>query len=185
MENTTLMGGKYEMSIGSVLIPAQLLGDISLNYEEGMLEAETQAGKRSVPSGKAETAEATFTLFLPNVDYLKTIYAEAYNEPNGNATGNVIFGGGSCSTRTPLPVNIHPVCEDNDDNDFHIYAGLVAMKFNPTLSTSDVVSIETTISMQPTDNGYMRVGTGDLTQESHWDVATQTTVPGPIGGDES
>lgn len=186
-ELNTLMGGKYEMSIGSVLIPAQLLGDISPNYEEGTLEAETQAGKRTIPSGKAETAELTFTLFLPNVDYLKNLWAEAYNEPEGNETGNVIFGGGSCSTRSPLPINIHPVCEKNDNNDVHIFAGLVAMKFNPTFSTGDVVSVETTISMQPTNEGYMRLGTGDLTQESHYDVASQTTVAGAIddAGDES
>ena len=178
MDNTTLLGGKYELAIGSTLIPAQLLGDISPNYEEGTLEAETQAGKRTQPNGKAETAELTFTLFLPNMDYLKVLWADAYNEPTGTAeAGNVIFGSNSCTTQTPLKINIHPVCEATDDNDIHVFAGLVNMTFNPTLSTSDAVQIEATITMQPTDNGYLRVGTGDTTQPSYYDVTTQSTRP--------
>lgn len=176
--NDKLLGGKWEMSIGNVLIPAQLLGDITPNYEEGTLEAETQAGTRRQPSGKAETAELTFTMYLPSIDYLKVLWPAAYNEPTSaaQATGNIVFGGNTCSTTEPLPVNIHPVCENNDNNDIHIFAGLVNQSFNPTLSTSDAVAVETTITMQPTDGGYFRLGTGDLSQPSHWDVTTQQTV---------
>lgn len=179
MENGTLMGGKYEMSIGNTLIPAQLLGDITPNFEEGVLEASTQAGTRSQPSGKLDTAELTFTLYPESIDYLKVLWADAYNEPTDEdqPTGNIIFGGSSCTTRTPLPINIHPVCETTDDNDIHIFAGVVKMVFNPTLSTGDAVSVEATISAQPTTNGYVRLGTGDLSQPSYWDVTTQTTKP--------
>lgn len=175
----TLLGGKYEMSIGSVLIPAELLGDISPNYEEGTIEAETQAGTISMPSGKASTAELTFTLYLPSMDYLKNLWSEAYQAPTDakQQTGAIIFGSNSCTTREALPINIHAVCEELDDNDVHIFAGLVDMTFNPTFSTGDAVSIEATIHMQPTEDGYMRIGTGDLSQPSKWDVATQSTVP--------
>lgn len=177
--NDTLMGGKYEMSIGATTIPASLLGDISPNYEEGTLEASTQAGTRTQPSGTADTAELTFTLYLPSIDYLKTLWADAYNAGTGTTqtSGNIIFGGGSCSTRAALPINIHPVCESNDNNDIHIFAGLVKMTFNPTLTSGEFVSIEATISMQPTENGYMRLGTGDLTQPSYWDATSQSTKP--------
>lgn len=176
--DTTLMSGNWEMSIGNTLIPAQLLGDISPNYEEGSLEANTQAGVRRQPSGKADTAELTFTLFLPNFDYLKVLFADAYQKGTGDLqkSGAVVFGGKSCSTRKPLPINIHPVCEETDDNDIHIFAGLVAMAFNPTLSTSDAVSVEATVQMQPVDGDYMRLGTGDLSKPSKWDVTTQSTV---------
>ena len=51
------------------------------------------------------------------------------------------------------------------------------MSFNPTLSTTDAVSIEATLQMQPTDNGYFRVGTGDLAKPSKWDVTAQKTIP--------
>ena len=181
-----LLGGKWEMAVGSVLIPASLLGDITPNYAEGLYEVETQAGTRKQPNGKAETAEMTFTLYLPSIDYLKVLFSEAYNAPSGTQkTGNIIFGSNSCSTISPLPINLHPVCEDNDNNDIHIYAGLINASFNPSLTTGEVASIETTIYMQPTANGYIRLGTGDTTQESHYDVASQTTKPGKIVESES
>ena len=176
-----LKAGTYEMSISDVLIPAELLGDISPNYDEATTDADTQAGTRTTPLGKPETAELTFTLYLPSIDYLKTLWEEAYSAGTSpQTTGNIIFGNGSCQTRTPLPINIHNVCEDNDDNDIHIFAGLVKQTFNPTLSGTEVLSIESTIFMQPTEDGYIRLGTGDLTKESHWDVATQATVDGKI-----
>lgn len=178
MDNETLMAGKWEMSIGSTLIPAQLLGDITPNYAEGTIEADTQAGTRKQSSGKAETAELTFTVYLPNIDYLKILWADAYQAPTGTLqkTGAIVFGSSSCSTRQALPINIHPACAENDDNDIHIFAGLVNMAFNPTLSTGDAVAIEATIQMQPTNNGYMRLGTGNLDKPSKWDVTTQATV---------
>lgn len=175
----TLLGGKYELAIGANLIDAQLLGDITPNFEEGMLEADTQAGTIRQPNGKLDTAELTFTLFLPSVDYLKVLWADAYNAPTQSAqkTGNIVFGSGTCTTREALPINIHPVCETTDDNDIHIFAGLVNMTFNPTISTTDAISIEVTVIAQPTSEGAVRIGTGDLTQPSYYDVATQTTKP--------
>lgn len=178
MDSQTLMAGKYEMAIGATLIPAQLLGDITINYEEGQLEANTQSGTRRMPNGKADTAEVTFTLYLPNMDYLKVLFADAYNEPSGTQkSGNLIFGGSSCTTAKGLPINIHSVCDNTDDNDIHIFDGIIRMTFNPTLSTSDAISIEAGVDMQPTENGYFRLGTGDLTQPSYYDVASQTTKP--------
>ena len=168
MNNETLLGGKNEMSIGKVLIPAELLGDISPNYEEGMMEAETQAGTRRQPSGKASTAEITFTLFLDSMDRLKQIFDIADADP-------IVFGGGNCKTKTPRPINIHPVCDGDDGkNDIHVYAGLVSTVFNPTLSTSDALQVECTIQMQPTANGYMLVGYPDPATPQYWDVATGT-----------
>lgn len=178
-QSTTIMAGQWELSIGSTLIPASLLGEITIDYEEGTSEADTQAGKIVTPSGKVETAEATFTLFLPSIDYLKNVYADLYNDPTSASQekGNIIFGSNSCSVQSPVKVNIHPVCETTDDNDFNFEA-LIIHKFNPTLSTSDPVSIETTMYLQPTETqGRLRIGTGDLSQPSKWDVATQTTVP--------
>lgn len=174
-----LKAGTYEMSIGNVLIPAELLGDISPNYDEATVSSDTQAGTRTTPLGKPSTAELTFTLFLPSIDYLKTLWNEAYSAGTSpQTTGNIIFGNGSCQSRTPLPINIHMVCESTDDNDIHIYGGIVKQTFNPTLSGTEVLQIESTIYMQPTDNGYIRLGTGDLTQVSHYDVASQSTVAG-------
>ena len=170
-----LKAGTYEMSIGKVLIPAELLGDISPNYDEATTDADTQAGTRTTPLGKPETAELTFTLYLCEHYVISKLRHGGVNNKHV-----IIFGNGSCQTRTALPINIHNVCEDNDDNDIHIFAGIVKQTFNPTLSGTEVLSIESTIFMQPTSDGYIRLGTGDLTQESHWDVTTQATVAGKI-----
>ncbi len=176
MATTTIMAGKWELSVGSTLIPAELLGEIAINYEEGTSEADTQAGTIVTPNGKAETAEATFTMYLPNIDYLKTIYSDLYTGGTGDQkTGNIIFGSNSCKTQTPVEVNIHPVCNATDDDDIH-FSALIIHNFNLTLSTSDPVNIETTMYLQPTeDEGRLRVGTGDTTQPSYWDVTTQKT----------
>jgi hypothetical protein len=166
--NETLLAGQWELSIGSVLIPTQLLGDITPNYAEGTMEAETQAGKRTQPSGKAETSELVFTLFLPSMDYLKSVFEIAETDP-------IIFGNGSCSTRTARPINIHPVCNAKDaKDDIHIYAGLVMTSFNPTLSTSDALQVEVTVQAQPTSNGYFLLGYPDPGTPQYWDVTTQT-----------
>ena len=171
MENDVLLGGKNEMSIGTSLFPAQILGDISINYEEGVMEAETQAGTRRQPSGKATTAEITATLFVDSMDTVKKAFSIAATDP-------IVFGGGNCKTQTPVPINIHPVCNGEDaKDDIHVYAGLVNVTFNPTLSTSDALQLELTIQMQPTADGYMLVGYPDPSTPQYWDVATGTWKP--------
>lgn len=173
-----IMAGQWELAIGNVLIPANLLGELAITYEEGTSEADTQAGTVTTPNGKAETAEATTTIYLPSFDYLKNIYSDLYTVGTGTGnTGNVIFGSNSCSTQEPVEINIHPVCEVDDANDIH-FSALIMHNFDLTLSTSDPVSIETTMYLQPTEsNGRLRVGTGDLTQRSYYDVTSQTTKP--------
>ena len=176
--NETILGGQADVAIGNFLIPARFLGDISPDFKEGTRETTTLGGKRTQPSGIMDTAELTFMLYLPSKDYLKHIWADIYNAPSGDQlTGNFNLGAGTCTTRTPVPVNIHYTCEDNDDNDDHIYSALVAFNYNPTLNDSDGLAVEVTVYAQPTENGYIRIGTGDLTQESIYDTATQATVP--------
>lgn len=177
-----LLAGNYELAIGDTVIPAQLLGDLSPNYEEGEISADTQAGTITTPSGKAETSEFTFTMFLPKQNaakYLGIIWPEAYNAPSGTQeSGNIVFGSRACMNRTPQAMNIHSVCDKNDNNDIYIFAGISKIAFNPTLSTSDAASFEVTVYMQPDENGdRFRFGTGDLTQESIYDPTTQKTVP--------
>lgn len=178
-----LLKGTYEMAIGSTVIPAALLGDLSPNYEEGTLEAETQAGKVSTGSGKAATSEFTFTLFLPKENaqkYLGVIWPELYTAPTSvtQKSGNIVFGSNSCGGIAPQKINLHSVCDSTDDNDTFIYAGVPKITFNPTFSVSDVVSVEITIYMQPNSDGdRFRFGTGDVSQPSIYDPTTQTTIP--------
>lgn len=174
----TLLAGKWEVAIGKTLIPASLLGDIKPSYSDGTLEAKTQAGVRKQPSGKAETAELSMTIYLPSMDALKALWGAAYSKPTNSKqkTGNIVFGKGSVVNTEPLAVNIHRQGEKTDDNDIHIFAAIIPMKFDPTLSTDEPLQVEAVLQMQPTEHGYMRIGTGDLAKPSRWDYETQRTV---------
>ena len=43
------------------------------------------------------------------------------------------------------------------------------------MRTTFSFSKQITLNAQPTDKGYVRIGTGDLTKKSVYDVATQQT----------
>lgn len=178
MNNDVILGGEAEVAIGQSLIPARFLGDITPNFVEGTRETTTLGGTRTAPSGSLETAELTFTLYLPNMDYLKNVWADIYNAPTApQLAGNFVLGGGSCTTRTPVPVNIHYTCDPNSDNDVHIFAGIVAFNFNPTYNDSDGLSVEVTVYAQPTEDGTVQIGAGDLTQPTLWNAATGEFEP--------
>lgn len=179
MSVQTLKAGTYELSLGDVLVPSELLGDLTINYDEQTAEASTQAGTRVIPLGKPATAEGTFTLYLPSMDYLQNLWEEAYTAKSGTGdAGNIIFGNGSCQTREGFPINIHNVCDKTDANDIHIFNAIVKQTFNPTLSAGEVLQVESTFYMQPTEYGYIRLGSGDPTQKSHYDTASESTVAG-------
>jgi hypothetical protein len=179
MEQTNVLGGPAEVAINGTTIPAQLLSEVAVELTEGTRERETLGGTFNRPSGVFDTAQATFTMFLPSMDYLKDIFPDLYNTPSGGqTTGNLIFGTGSCSVRTGGPVNIHYSCEDTDDNDIYFYNALAQLNFNPTYNATDDLQVEVTLLAQPDDDGNIaRLGTGDLTQPSVYDPVTETTVP--------
>jgi hypothetical protein len=175
----TVLGGPAEVAINGITIPASLLSEVAVELTEGTRERETLGGTFTKPSGVLDTAQATFTLYLPSMDYLKNIFPGRYNAPSGTqATGNVVFSSDQCTTTEAGPVNIHYTCEDNDNNDVYIYSGLAMLNFNPTYNASDDVTIEVTIYAQPDNNGNVaRMGTGDLTTNSRYDAEDQETVP--------
>lgn len=174
----TVLGGAAEVAINGITIPASLLSEVSVEFTEGTRERETLGGTFTKPSGVLETAQAMFTLYLPSMDYLKNIFPGRYNAPSGEqATGNVIFNSDTCVSTEAGPVNIHYTCEPLDNNDVHIYSGLAQLNFNPTYNASDDLTIEVTIFAQPDEDGNVaRMGTGDLTEDSYYDAATEETV---------
>ncbi len=174
----TTLGGKAEVAINNIVIPAQYLSEIAVELTEGTRERETLGGTFTKPSGVLETAMVKFTLYLPSMDYLKNIFPDRYNAPTGNDTGNIIFNSDTCGQAEAGPVNIHFTCEENDNNDVFIYNGLALFDFKPTYTSSDDVTIEVTIYAQPdTDGNIARLGTGDLTEETIYDEVTETSVP--------
>jgi hypothetical protein len=176
--NPTALGGKASIAINEIEIPSYMISEITPNFVEGTRTRTTLGGVFNRPSGVFETAELSFTLFLPSYDYLKNIFPGEYNAPTApQTTGNLIFGAGTCSTTVAVPVNIHYECEGTDANDIHIFGALAAMNFNPTLNDSDDLSVQVTLYAQPTTAGLFRLGTGDLTAPSIYDPATETTIP--------
>lgn len=177
--NESILGGAAELALGLNVIPPTLLGDITPNFTEGTRSSETLGGNRTTPSGRFDESTLAFTLFVPNMDYLKNIWANLYNAASGSGTsGNLKFGTGSCAAKEPVTANIHYVCDDNSNNDQHFFAVLPAMNWNPAINPTDGFSVEVTLYVQPNDDGdYFQLGAGDLTQETLWDAATQTWIP--------
>lgn len=175
----TVLGGPAEVALNETFIPAELLSEVAVEITEGTRERTTLGGTFTRPSGVVETATATFTMYLPSMDYLKHIFPSRYNAPEApQTTGNVIISADTCISADAGPVNIHFTCEDNDANDVFFYNAQAALNFNPTYTAGDDLTVEVTLYAQPDENGdIVRMGTGDLTEESIYDPETETTVP--------
>jgi len=179
-----ILAGNWELAVGKYVIPPELLGDMSPNYEEGTIDAETQAGTISSSSGKPTTSEFTFTLFLPKKNaprLLGYLWPEAYEAATSeDVGGRITFGSKACMQRSPQPMNIHSICSNDSSSDMYIPAGITKIQFNPTLSTSDAVSFEVTVYMQPDENGdRFRFGVGDLTKKTIYDPTTGNWIDSP------
>lgn len=175
----TVLGGQAEVSVNGTTIPAHLLSEVSVELSEGTRERTTLGGNFTRPSGVLETAQVSFTMYLENMDALKTVFPGKYNAPTDPQTsGNIILGNDSCATTEVSGLNVHYTCDTNDDNDVYIYNAQVAMNFNPTYNDSDDLTVEVTAYAQPDAEGRVaRIGTGDLTAESVYDAETDATVP--------
>ena len=173
------LGGAAEVAINEQLIPAELLSEVSVEFTESTRETETLAGTFTQPTGMLDTAQATFTMFLPSMDYLKVLFPGLHNAGSGERVGegNVILNTGTCLTVENTPVNIHYVCDGADDkNDVFIYNGRVQLNLAMTFNAGDTLSVEVTVFAQPDDNGNVaRFGSGNLTQDSYFGHVTMQT----------
>jgi len=176
MNNDVILGGAADLALGIAVLPAALIGDITPNFVETTRSSETLGGTRTQPAGMFETSELSFTLFVPNMDYLKNVWADLYNAPTApQLGGNLVFGSGSCASKTPITGNIHYVCDDNSNNDQHFYKLLIAMNWNPTMNQSDGFSVEVMLYAQPNaDGNFFQLGAGSLTEPVLWNAASQT-----------
>jgi hypothetical protein len=170
--------GPAEVGINGIVIPPTMMSEIKASFKEGVRERQTLGGKFTRPSGMLDTAELGFSLYLPNMKYLKNIFPSRYNAPTAPQTaGNVIFNANSGVVTDAGPVNVHWLDMTTDDNDIHIYKGEAVLDFDIVLNPDDPVTIEVRILAQPDDDGNVaRLGTGDLTAVSKYDALTGTTV---------
>jgi hypothetical protein len=156
-----------------------MISEIVAEFVEGTRERKTLGGTFRRPSGVLETAEIRFTIHLPNMSWLKTVFPNRFNAPTATRTdGNLILNANNCAITDAGPVNVHWTCEELDSNDIHIYEGEAVLNISPTINIDDPVSVEVRILAQPDENGNVaRFGTGDLTADSVYDAATGKTVP--------
>jgi len=174
----TYMGGKVDVSLNGITIPAEFLSDegATTTLTEGTREVATMAGTFSQPSGTYDEANVVFNVVLPNMNYLKNIFPDMYTQSNDRPTvaGQTDFGSDTCSVRENTPVVVHYSCESNSDNDVFIPNGAVQASFELVQNVTDPVSVAITVNAQPDDNGLIaRLGTGDLDEPTLWNPETE------------
>lgn len=175
---TQVWGGKATIEFGGVSIPSYMLSEISVEISEATRERSTLAGTFRRPSGTIENAQAVVTMYLRNVEDLKAIFPGQYNAPTSpEDSGNIIIGSESCASADGGPLNIHFECEDTDNKDVFFYEALPLLNFSATYNATNDLTVEVTFMAQPDQDGNIaRIGTGDLTKKSVWDVTTEKTV---------
>lgn len=178
--NPKYLAGQAEVAINESLIPASLLSEVAVEFTEATRDTETLAGKFTQPTGAFDTAQVTFTMFLPSMDYLKVLFPDLYDAGTGERAneGHIILSAGTCMESASTPVNIHYVCDGDDDkNDIFIYSGLVQLNIAATYNNSDSLSVEVTVFAQPDEDGNVaRLGSGNLSNKSYFDYETMSTV---------
>lgn len=181
---TTYMGGKVDVSMNGVTIPAHFISDdgVTTTLTEGTREIPTMAGTFKQPSGTYDDAMVVFSVTLPNMNYAKNIFPDMYTPSVDRplAAGRITFGGDDCTTRENTPVVVHYTCDQNSDNDVFVPNGSVQASIEMVQNATDPVTIEVTVNAQPSDehNGAVAwLGVGDLTQPTLWNAATNTYDP--------
>lgn len=171
--------GPVEVAMNGIWIPPELIQSVSPDIEPKTITVPSLAGSYDKPSGTYETTQLMFTLNLPSMDYLKNIVPELYNSPSApQTTGNVFVGSSQCMQANGVPVVVHYVCDETDDDDLMFPNAFVTFAFNGEYNEDDPLTIEVRVYGTPDENGNrVRFGTGDLTAVSRWDAATGSTVP--------
>lgn len=170
------VGGPAELSLGNILIKHPLISEINPVFETGTRERTTLAGTFAKNAGTINDPRIEFSLFVPSYEWLaENLLSTFYTA--GTPTGNAIWNVEKCPNFDVGAVNVHFTCDEDDANDIFIFNGSLTLNFNPTYNDSDFIEVEAVIHANPdADGDLFRIGTGDLTQKSEWDVATGETV---------
>lgn len=184
----TYLGGKVDVSLNGVTIPAQYISDegVTTTLTEGSREVATMAGTFTQSSGTYDEANVVFNVVLPSMNYLKHIFPDLYTAAvdRPDEAGQVDFGGDSCTARQNTPLVVHYSCLENSDNDVFIPNGAVVASVELTQNATDPVTVAVTVNAQPNEDTNLgplgliaRLGTGSLTEPTVWDAAAGAYVP--------
>jgi hypothetical protein len=180
--NQSYMGGKVDVSLNGITIPARYLSDdgVVTTFTEGTREIATMDGTITQSSGTFDEATVVFTVVLPNMYYLGNIFPEQFEQSNDRPTvaGRTSFGGDDCTVRANTPLVVHYSCEPNSDNDIFVPNASIQATFELTQNVTDPVTVEITANAQPDDNGLRAwFGTGSLDEPTIWDPVSGQYVP--------
>lgn len=177
----TYLGGKVDVSLNGVTIPAHYLSDdgVVTTLTESSREIPTLAGTFNQSTGTYEEATVVFTVTLPSMNYLKNVFPDMYTASSDRPTiaGQVVFGGDDCTVRENTPVVVHYTCDPNSDNDVYIPNGSVVASAEITQNVTDPVTVEITVNAQPDNDGVIAIlGTGSLSEPTLWDPVLEQYV---------
>lgn len=177
------LGGKVDVSLNGIRIPARLLSDdgVTTNLVEGTREINTMAGVVRQSSGLFEEATVTFSVLLESMNYLKNIFPDLFTESNDRpeVAGQLKFGGDDCTVRENTPVVVHYTCDENSDNDVYVPNGSVQATIELVQNATDALMVQVTVNAQPRDeDGVVAIlGTGDLDEPTMWNPETEAFEP--------
>lgn len=179
MNNNYLSGKNSDIAIGAVVIPYTMVSnDTSFeNFEEQVREIETLGGMVRQATGDIPEAAIQFSFYVPSWDYIgENILPHVYN--TGMSSGNITYGDGCNVTVNSTKLNISPCNSTNDADDIHIGNAMVTLSGIDNFNSEDAMVVQVMVYANPGQNGEprVRIGTGDLAQESVYDPITQTTV---------
>lgn len=177
------LSGKVDVSLNGVTIPSKYLsGDdgVVSTLTETVREIQTMAGTVRQSTGTYEEANVSFSVVLPNMNYLKNIFPDLYTASSDRPTvaGRVAFGGDDCQVRTNTPLVVHYTCQTNSDNDIYVPNASVTASIEITQNLEDPVVVAITAQAQPDDDGvYAYAGTGSLDEPTIWNPETEEYEP--------
>lgn len=178
----TFLGGKVDVSLNQITIPATFLSDdgVTTTLTEGTREIATLGGTFTQASGTYDEATVVFTVVLPNMNYLGVLFPDQYTASTDRPTiaGKTVFGGNSCTVRANTPLVVHYTCDPNSDNDVFVPNGSVLASIAMVQNVSDPVTVEITVNALPNDDGVIAIlGTGSLTEPTLWNATSETYEP--------
>ena len=154
---TSYMGGKVDVSLNGITIPATLISDegVTTTLTEGTREIATMGGTFTQASGTYDESTVVFNVVLPNMNYLGVLFPDQYTASTDRPTiaGQTIFGGDSCSVRANTPLVVHYTCDPNSDNDVFIPNGAVLASIDLKLLVAKLFALVGTMN---TTNGNIK-----------------------------
>ena len=168
--------GPIDLAFRNFVVPSSMLGEANLSMEQGERERETQGGTFTESTGTFETASMEVSIFVPSLKWFIENFLAEGGEVEGDEA-NFIYNADECVPQEVGPLNISPKCEGNDRQDVHFYNAVLRWEWDVDLHTNEAAEVSLVFHANPDEDGNVaRIGSGDLTQESEWDVDTQDTV---------